>query len=169
MTIRLLLASGLLAAIAAEPAGAQCRLCGTAEASPDEQAEAPVQLQVETSLDFGRLVLVGPAGGIATLRPDGSRSASGAVQAPSGRVMVGTVIIHGEPGRTVWVDLPSRIALVGSNGALIELERLTTDLPGEPRLDSAGRLRFRFGGEVRVRGDVDGEFRGEVPITVQYL
>jgi hypothetical protein len=38
-----------------------------------------------------------------------------------------------------------------------------------PRLDSAGKLSFRFGGRIRVSENSDGDFRGELPITVEYL
>ena len=38
-----------------------------------------------------------------------------------------------------------------------------------PRLDGDGRLSFRFGGVLQVSGDLDGEFRGDVPIDVDYL
>jgi hypothetical protein len=30
-------------------------------------------------------------------------------------------------------------------------------------------LQFRFGGALHVDGGVDGDFRGDVPITVDYL
>jgi hypothetical protein len=42
-------------------------------------------------------------------------------------------------------------------------------LPAQPRLDSRGTLQFRFGGALHVDGSVDGDFRGDVPITVDYL
>jgi hypothetical protein len=38
-----------------------------------------------------------------------------------------------------------------------------------PRLDGNGRLSFRFGGIVAVSGDLDGEFRGDVAIDVDYF
>ena len=170
MTRYLLILFGGLSALATAPAAAQCRLCGTpATQQQSGSAVAPVQIEVETSLDFDRLILLGPSGGTASLRPDGSRVASGSLQGPGGRAMVGTVTIRGEPGRTILVDLPSRIALFGGNGARIEIERVVTDLAPDARLDSGGRLQFRFGGELQVSGDAEGEFRGDIPITVQYL
>jgi hypothetical protein len=38
-----------------------------------------------------------------------------------------------------------------------------------PKLDSAGNLKFRFGGRIRLSGSSDGDFRGDLPITVEYL
>ena len=84
--------------------------------------------------------------------------------------MVGEVVIRGEPGRLVRIELPGRIELFGLTGGAIRLESIRSDLPPAPRLDSAmAELSFRFGGSLRVSGDVDGEFRGDVPIDVDYL
>ena len=33
---------------------------------------------------------------------------------------------------------------------------------------SAGNLTFRFGGRVQISGDADGDYRGDLPITVEY-
>ena len=44
-----------------------------------------------------------------------------------------------------------------------------SDLPAQPRLDSQGLLTFRFGGELHVQGDASGDYRGDVPINVDYL
>ena len=49
------------------------------------------------------------------------------------------------------------------------IDRISSDLPAMPRLDSAGKLSFRFGGRIRVSENSDGDFRGELPITVKYL
>ena len=152
------------------PALAQCRLCtgGESLAAPVDTPAASVQLEVETSLDFDQLVLTGPAGGVARLAPDGSRLTSGALESLSARAMIGEVVIRGEPGRSIRVDLPGRIDLYGSSGRL-SISRISSDLPLAPRLDGNGRLRIRFGGELAVTGDAEGNYRGDVPITVEYL
>jgi len=174
MTGRIALASCMIAAalLAGAPAAApaQCRLCPT----PTTQAEASdesgsIQLEVQASLDFDRLVLLGGGTGEATLLPNGERSASGSVATVSARAMVGAVTVRGEPGRTVRVDMPARITLYSLGGAQIAIEELETDLPGVPKLDSAGNLSFRFGGRLTISGDAEGEYRGDVPITVEYL
>jgi len=69
----------------------------------------------------------------------------------------------------VRIDLPSAIALYGRSGGSIRLESLVSDLPAQPRLDSQGLLTFRFGGELHVQGDASGDYRGDVPINVDYL
>ena len=162
---------GGLLALGSSAAGAQqCRLCGVDEAGGREaSAIVPMTVEVETSLDFDRLVLTGPSGGTARLGADGSRATSGGIAEFSGRAMVGSMVIRGEPGRAVRIDLPSRIELQGWNGASIVIERIGSDLPDSPRLDASGRLGFRFGGELSVQGDSEGEYRGDIPITVEYL
>jgi hypothetical protein len=83
--------------------------------------------------------------------------------------MVGEVVIRGEPGRLVRIELPTHVELHGFAGGTVRLESIKSNLPSMPRLDGNGRLSFRFGGVLRVSGDVDGEFRGEIPIDVDYL
>jgi hypothetical protein len=65
--------------------------------------------------------------------------------------------------------MPGSIQLYSLSGGRISVDQLDTDLPGMPRLDSAGNLTFRFGGRLQISGDADGEYRGDVPITVEYL
>ena len=164
----LLVAIGFV--VAETPAEAQCRLCSTPTTSPDVKTEGkPIDLQIESSLNFDRLILSGEGQGAAVIRPDGSSSALGAVQAVSARAMVGSATIHGEPGRAVRVELPRRITLYSLSGGQITFDDVVADLPSLPRLDSAGNLSFRFGGRLTMRGDSDGDYRGELPITVEYL
>lgn len=155
---------------AAEPA-APCRLCdGSGEGLTATVPTAlPMALEVQTSLDFDRVILTGPSGGTARLAPDGSRATSGALAALTGRAMTGEVVIRGEPNRQIRVDLPTRIDLFGFAGGALAITRISSDLPILPRLDGEGRLRVRFGGELFVSGDAEGEYRGDVPITVDYL
>ncbi|HET7816161.1 MAG TPA: DUF4402 domain-containing protein [Sphingomicrobium sp.] len=174
MTARTALcALGLAAAAAfaaAVPVRAQCRLCEvpitTREAT---DAKPTMALQVEAGLDFDRLVLLGPSGGSATLRPDGTRQVSGAIQAIGGRAMVGEARVRGEPGRAVRIDLPRRVELQSQSGSRIVIDDIATDLPAMPRLDPAGQLSFRFGGRLEVVGDQEGDFRGDLTITADYL
>jgi hypothetical protein len=166
------MALGLFAAAiaAASPAHAQCRLCSEpTTARPTDAAGGAISLEIEASLDFDRLILLQPGLGSATLRPDGSTSVSGTIAAMSGRAMVGQAVVRGEPGRLVRVDLPPRIDLYSLSGARIGIDDLTSDLPAVTRLDSAGRLSFRFGGRLEITGDAEGDYRGDVPITVEYL
>lgn len=152
------------------PAGAQCRLCDAPQTSRAEDSEkGAIRVEVETSLNFDRLILFGSGSGSAQLRPDGSASTTGSVTDISPRAMVGTVVLHGEPGRGISIDLPRRIVLHSLTGGEISFDDVVSDLPSMPRLDSMGNLTFRIGGRLTVTGDADGDYRGDLPITADYL
>ena len=65
--------------------------------------------------------------------------------------------------------MPQRIVLHSVSGGEVTFDAVTSDLPSLPRLDSAGNLTFRFGGRLRISGDADGDYRGDLPITAEYL
>jgi hypothetical protein len=168
---RLVLLAAVVAAAAATAPGAraQCRLCDTPTTAPNSVEQAQdVRIDIETSLDFDRLILSGEGIGAAVLNPDGSRAAQGTVANIGPRAMVGTAVVHGQPNRVVRVELPKRIELFSLSGGRIAVDEVASDLPDLPRLDSAGNLTFRFGGRIQVSGDADGEYRGDLPITVEY-
>jgi hypothetical protein len=164
-----LIACAVLVAAAGSPVHGQCRLCAapTTALSQSPQDDG-IQLEIETSLDFDRLIVAGDGPGAAVIRPDGSNSSDGAVAQVSPRAMVGTALVHGSPGRLVKVELPREIQLYSVDGGRIVVDQLVSDLPSLPRLDSAGNLTFRFGGRVTVTGDSEGSYRGSMPITVEY-
>jgi len=78
------------------------------------------------------------------------------------------VLVHGDAGRAVRVEIPRRIELYSIGGGRMTLDDVTSDLPATPHLDAAGNLSFRFGGRLIVSGDADGQYRGDLPITVEY-
>lgn len=157
------------AAVGAWPASGQCRLCATpTTALSQSSSDRGIDLRIETSIDFGRLILSGAGQGAAVIRPDGSNAAEGALAGVSPRAMVGSASVHGEPGRAIRVELPSRIELYSVDGARITFDDVASDLPSMPRLDSAGNLAFRFGGRLTITGDAEGQYRGDLPITVEY-
>jgi len=158
-----------LALAGTTPAEAQCRLCSTPTTSLEDPSDpGRVMVEVETNLNFDRLIQVGAGDGSAVIRPDGSGSAQGALGPVGPRAMVGTAVLRGEPGRAVRVDLPPRIQLYSIGGGQIAFDQLTSDLPRMPRLDSNGTLTFRFGGRIHISGDADGDYRGDLPITAEY-
>lgn len=175
MMARLALPGLLLVALmasfgASSSATAQCRLCSSpSTVREDENGKNEVQLEVESSIAFDRLVLFGQGDGTAFLRPDGSSSGTGSITDMSPRAMVGSATVRGEPGRTIRVELPHRIVLHSISGSEIVFDDVVSDLPSLPRLDSAGNLTFRFGGRLKITGDAEGEYRGDLPITAEYL
>jgi hypothetical protein len=152
------------------PAVAQCALCGITpgDASAGQEA-APLEIELETTLDFDRIIIDGNGGGTVRLMPDGTSDSSGGVESVSGRVRIGRVVIHGEPGRAIHVDFPKSIELTGMQGTVIRVSALITNLPDSPTLDSSGQLAIDFGGELKVEGGVDGDFRGNLLVRADYL
>jgi len=168
-TLGVALAASAAGVVGLSPAGGQCRLCEKPTTALSQSSDGDgIVLEIETSLDFGRLILAGQGQGAAVIRPDGSNAAEGALTGISARAMVGTAVVHGAPGRAVRVELPTRIDLYSLRGGQITVDNVTSDLPSLPRLDSAGNLTFRFGGRVTVTGDSEGDYRGDMPITVEY-
>jgi hypothetical protein len=165
----LMLAAAAAVAATSWPAGGQCRLCSSPVTARDDLAnQQDVRIEIETNINFDRLVLLGAGAGTAVIRPDGSHSAQGNVSEAGPRAMVGTATVHGEPGRAIRVELPQQIELYSMGGGRISFDEVTSDLPSLPRLDSAGNLSFRFGGRVKISGDAGGQYRGDLPITVEY-
>jgi hypothetical protein len=68
----------------------------------------------------------------------------------------------------VRIEMPRRIELRSLGGGQLTVDDVASDAPAAPRLDAAGNLTFRFGGRLLVSGDVDGQYRGDLPITVEY-
>ena len=168
LTLCLAAAAGAFAAPATAPA--QCRLCDTPTTAPaDGAGEDTISLQVDAALDFDRLVLLGAGDGTAALLPNGAREVSGMVGALSSRAMVGSAVVRGEPGRAIRIELPTRIDLYSLSGGTVSIDQIVSDLPPQPKLDAAGQLSFRFGGRLRISGDAEGEYRGSMPITANYL
>ena len=168
MSLAALAAAGLVAPGAA---GAQCRLCEvqTTAPAPPESDGKPLKLEIVTSLDFDRLIMVGPGHGSATLNPDGTRIAAGSLSSFGSRATVAEIVIRGEPGRAVRIDLPRAIELYGLKGGSIRIDSVKNDLPTNPQLDGAGELKVRIGGELIINGELDGDFRGDVQVIVDYL
>lgn len=167
---RLSIAAALALLAAPSPVPAQCRLCDTPTTARDEPTPGEaIRIEIETSLNFDRLILYGAGTGTALIRPDGSTSAQGVVSDIGPRAMVGHAVVHGQPGRAVRIELPRRILLHSINGGEISFDDVVSDLPSIPRLGPSGTLSFRFGGRLTVSGDADGEYRGDLPITVEYL
>lgn len=167
----IMLAVAVAAAFAPpRPAAAQCRLCDSPVlAAPEDETQRPLEVSIDSDLDFDRLLLAASGTGTARLAPDGSRLATGAIASIGGRAVVARVVVRGEPGRAVSIDLPDRVELAGVKGGRLVIERLIHDLPDVPALDSRGLLAFAVGGELTLDGEADGEYRGSVPVAVDYL
>ncbi|WP_037515873.1 DUF4402 domain-containing protein [Sphingopyxis sp. LC81] len=169
MKLRLFLGLCLLFA-GAPAAAAQCLLCAQDKAAgiAVRKAEVPLRVDVETRLDMGR-VAVGAMGGEVEIDPaSGARRVRGDVVDLGGFALTGTVTVRGEPGAEVRVILPASIDLESGHGRTARVTGLVTDLSAAPRLGADGRLQFRFGGRLQIAGLDDGDYRGRIPVTVEY-
>lgn len=152
-------------------ASAQCQLCtapGSSTRISSADRAATLQVEVETQLDFSR-VATGAMGGEVALDPvTGARRLQGDLVDLGGFALTGVVHVRGTPGAELRVTLPSVIHLVGDNGKEARVVGLATDLTAAPRLGPDGSLRFRFGGRLQVSSSDDGDYRGRIPIVVEY-
>ena len=147
-----------------------CRLCtASGDDRPNAPATAPLRLEVETRLDFDKVVFDGKGSALVALSPGGVARLTGAATAAGARAMPGSVLVRGEPGRAVTIELPARVQLFGAGSSALLIDSLVTDLPAFPRIGDDGTLSFRFGGDLRLSGDSDGIYHGTVDITVEYL
>ena len=168
--MRLLLALLLFGAPPA-PLAAQCQLCpqdGKDAAIVARKASMPLRVEVDTQLDMGRLA-VGASGGEVEIDPlTGARRLRGDVRDLGGYAVTGVVTVSGEPGAEVRVFLPPTVDLESGDGRTARVVGLSTDLSAAPRLGPDGRLQFRFGGRLQVAALGDGDYRGRIPVTVEY-
>jgi hypothetical protein len=168
-TLSWILTAAALAAVHSVPADAQCRLCTKPTVGVDQSlTDDDLQIEVETNLDFDRLVLADSGPGNATLRTDGSDSPTGSVADISPRARVATVVVHGQPGRLVRIEIPPTVTLFSLEGGRLTFDQVLTDAPDLPKLDAGGNLTFHIGGRLRFAGGEDGNFRGDLPVTVEY-
>ena len=155
---------------AQEGGAAPCRLCSAKSATSElVSPTTPLRLEVQGRLEFDKIIFGGLGEAQVALSPRGGAIMSGATTATGARAMPGSVLIRGEPGCAVRIDLPREVQLFGEGSGSIRIERLVTDLPDFPRIGGDGTLSFRFGGDLRVSGDSDGAYRGSVEIIVEYL
>ncbi|MDE2596098.1 MAG: DUF4402 domain-containing protein [Sphingomonadales bacterium] len=162
----LLLALMLLACPA--PGAAQdCALCFGS--GPGEAGARPLSIEITSDLTFSRMALTGQGEGSASIDPQtGSRRVEGGMVELGGVTVQGHGRITGEPNRRVRVEMPASVSMSTSQGGTAELTDLTTDLPAWPMLDATGSLEFSFGGRLRMRGNMGGNLRGRIPISVDY-
>ena len=172
MKIRLLLLLLLAALFWPVASAAPCLLCGetsAADGSPVAGSDGmPLRIEISAQLDFSRIA-TGHSGGSVTVDPvSGQRRVAGDIRDLGGMALSGEATVSGTPGRAVRVAIPAEIMLDGDQGRRARVVDVTTSLGPAPRLGPDGRLRFRFGGRLTVASDDDGNYRGRIPISVEY-
>lgn len=167
MPVRLpLIAAALLALSVPGTAQDACRLCF---ADPVAAGERPLGLEIWADLNFSKLALAGREGGSAVVDPSsGAKRTGGGMIDLGGMPVSGRGRITGTPLRAVRIDLPERVAMTAPDGGRAELVGFTTNLPAHPALDASGTLEFSFGARLVVTGAGGGNYRGRIPISVDY-
>jgi hypothetical protein len=180
--ISFLIALAMLTVLPAQPAAAQgkCSFCAT---NPPPKGEgggrpnngngnnAPIELAIESEINFGRLVMIGD--GIGRVLVDlqtGAKTVTGNLNDLGGVAVQGRAIIRGTALRAVRVSFPTNVIMRDPAGGQAELRDFVSDLGLLPRLDSTGTLEFRFTGTLYtdVAVAIGGNLRGRVPIQVNY-
>lgn len=165
----LAIALATLLPLTAIPAQAQdnCRLCyADPSAKPGER---PLTIEIWTDLSFARLALTSRSGGSARVDAQtGGKSTQGDMIDLGGAPINGRGLITGAPLRAVRIDLPARVPMTTPDGATAELIDFSTNLPPQPRLDANGQLEFTFGARLVVKSGRGGNYRGRIPISVDY-
>ena len=163
------LALGAALLLLCTPAGAQesCRLCyGDAAAAPGER---PLTIEIWTDLNFSKLAVTGRTGGSAELSAaTGEKRTTGELVDLGGIAVTGHGKITGVPLRAVRIDLPDQVEMTTADGGSARLAQFTTDLPAHPVLNANGELEFSFGAKLIVSGGHGGNYRGRIPISVDY-
>jgi hypothetical protein len=151
------------------PAAAQdsCRLCyAQGGAAPGER---PLTIEIWTDLNFSKLALTGRTGGSAELSASGgAKQTTGDLIDLGGISVSGHGRITGVSLREVRIDLPDRVDMTTADDGHAQLTQFTTDLPAHPALNANGELEFSFGARLVLSGGRGGNYRGRIPISVDY-
>lgn len=138
-------------------------------ASPVTDGARPLSIVIESGIQVGRLGLTGHQDGNAKIDPQtGSKEIGPNMIDLGGLSFQGKATITGQPLKPVRIDLPQRVTLHTAFGAEAELSDFRTDLPPVAMLDANGQLQFSFGATITSKGGQGGDFRGRIPIRVEY-
>ena len=138
-------------------------------AMPATHGEHPLSITIESALQVGRLGLTGRDGGNAIIDPQtGAKRVGPNMVDLGGLAFQGKATITGQPLKPVRIDLPRSVMLRSSAGGEAELTDFRTDLPPVAMLDANGRLQFNFGATITSKNAQGGDFRGRIPIRVEY-
>jgi hypothetical protein len=131
--------------------------------------ERPLTITIESGISVGRLGLQGHKDGDAAIDPQTGRKRVGANMVDLGGLSYqGRATVTGQPLRPVRIELPQSVELYSQSGAKAELSEFRTDLAGVAMLDASGQLQFNFGATITSKDGQGGNFRGRIPIRVEY-
>ena len=158
-----------IAMLSAAPAVADDEACELCALATQQGAERPLEIEIQSGLQFSRLALRGRIDGGAVIDPQtGQKRVDANMIDLGGMSYQGRARVTGEPLRPVRIELPQRVELRSPDGAEAELTGFVTDLPAVAVLDANGNLEFNFGARLSSQGARGGNFRGRIAIRVDY-
>jgi len=139
----------------------------TAIVAPNGQQ--PLAITIESGLQVGRLALTGKQDGTAAIDPQtGAKEMVANMVDLGGATFQGKATVTGQPLKPVRIELPQMVVLRSPSGAEAQLTNFRTDLPQVAMLDAHGSLEFNFGATITTKNAQGGDFRGRIPIRVDY-
>ena len=143
--------------------------CDDPFATIGPNGDRPLSITVESGISVGRLGLKGREDGNAEIDPQtGTKQVGSGMVDLGGLSFQGKATITGHPLRPVRIELPQTVTLYSPTGAEAELSDFRTDLAGVAMLDANGQLQFNFGATITSKNGQGGNFRGRIPIRVEY-
>jgi len=158
-----------LIAVSVPATGAGDEGCADCLRAPARGDPLPLSISIESGIKFSRLALRGKVDGDAAIDPQTGAKQVGPNMIDLGGVSFqGKARITGQPLRPVRIELPHSVVLRSPTGAEAELTEFRTDLPPVAVLDADGHLEFSFGARLQTKDAQGGDFRGRIPIRVEY-
>lgn len=135
-----------------------------------DNRNVPLRIDIESGIDFSRSALRGKMDGDALIDPQTGEKIVGPNMIDlGGLAFQGRARVVGKPMQPVRIVLPTSVILSTANGTKAELTDFKTDIQGIPVLDANGELTFRFGARISTIQAGGGNFRGRIPIRVEYF
>jgi hypothetical protein len=135
-----------------------------------ENRNYPLKITIESGIDFSRSALRGQLDGDAQIDPQtGSKIMGPQMIDLGGMHFQGRATVTGKPLQPIRIDLPATVVMRTPGGARAELTDFQTDIDGIAMLDANGELSFRFGARISTIEGAGGDFRGRIPIRVDYF
>jgi uncharacterized protein DUF4402 len=138
-------------------------------AATGPNGEQPLAITIDSGLQVGRLGLTGKQDGTAAIDPQtGAKQMVANMVDLGGATFQGKATVTGQPLKPVRIELPQTVMLRSPSGAEAQLSNFRTDLPPVAMLDAHGSLAFNFGATITTKDAQGGDFRGRIPIRVDY-
>ena len=109
----------MMLALVPTAGAAQCRLCAPGDREAVATPSRPLDITIETALDFSRVGGTHGGGSIAIDERSGRRAVAGLVDL-GGFALKGTARVTGEPFRRIRIAMPASILLTSPEGGSAE-------------------------------------------------